>query len=203
MNQFKERPILFSAPMVRAILAGNKTQTRRAIRNVGNDNCIPHRFLMLNGKYHNGRNHVLDSKSLQYCPYGQPGDRLWVRETWAPCGTDVPGEEITIYKATDKYENEGIGTTRWYPSIHMHRHRSRILLEIVSVRAERLHDITESDAQAEGVALGGPIGHLPSYLKAPYTYHYAQLWDSINGPGSWEANPWVWVIEFKRVEPTK
>jgi hypothetical protein len=179
----KERPILFSAPMVHAILAGQKTQTRRV------------RFVF-------------------GCPYGQPGDRLWVRESWAR--DDEDGQ--VMYRAdigrdvcADAWEQgriEGVPRYKWKPSIHMPRWASRILLEVTSVRVERLQDISESDALAEGVTpkwepgcSGRLMDAFGGFSFRPAASAYAELWEQINGPGSWDTNPWVWVIEFKRVTP--
>jgi hypothetical protein len=135
------------------------------------------------------------------CPYGKPGDRLWVRETWACTpvwdwqaeGLDQPTNQVcgpkhTIYKADD----DAVRVRRWKPPIHMPRWASRITLEVVSVRVERLQDISTYDSLAEGV--GTDV--VPMAQKM-----YADLWESINGPGSWDANPWVWVVEFKRIHP--
>lgn len=120
------------------------------------------------------------------CPYGQPGDRLWVRETWRAWGGTVRHVD---YRATTEIPRPADG---WKPSIHMRRADSRIMLEIVAVRVERLQDISEADAKAEGCQADPYDG--PTYYD-----HFALLWRSINGQGSWTTNPWVWVIEFKRV----
>jgi len=159
------------------------------------------------------------------CPYGKPGDRLWVRETFqitsnyhADCRDQKPpfddGRPIfrdndpaypyweqCHYAATDRCpELISVQTDeieqRWRPSIHMPRWASRITLEVVSVRVERLQDISEADAAAEGMTCDPFEG--PTYYD-----EFAKLWRTINGPGSWAANPWVWVVEFKRVEVTK
>lgn len=142
-----------------------------------------------------------NSDILAYCPYGQPGDRLWVRETWNGDRMDL------VYRATHDGPPPG---GKWHPSIFMPRWASRILLEITNVRVERLNDISEEDAINEGIikdsdgffiASDSPEAH--HFLRQPHltakgAFH--TLWESINGPGSWESNPWVWVIEFKRVE---
>lgn len=216
----KERPILFSAPMIRALLAGMKTQTRRAIKpqpdvaqagRVG-DTGLCGRFTSDDQRF--GRL----AKSIA-CPYGAPGDRLWVRETWLT----VMGDE-TFYRADYLNDPEGDRAhgVAWKPSIHMHRARSRITLEITAVRVERLQDIwaKDADCMAEGIEempseTCGPgwrwwrnytpgngwtgDGGKPDRLASPGN-SYRTLWESINGPGSWDANPWVWVVEFKRVE---
>lgn len=204
----KERPILFSAPMVRAILAGQKTQTRRAAK--------PVRHPDLGNTYDPGAlvlehepQHVID----RACPYGQPGDRLWVRETWqhanSPHGPYEPG--CTCFYRADYWDDphgmdgekspEGKYRT-WIPSIHMPRAASRINLEVMHVRVEKLQDISEADAIAEGAP--GGHGSIPGYPYAATSHeHYRHIWESINGRGSWEKNPWVWVVEFKRIEPPK
>jgi hypothetical protein len=191
----KERPILFSGPMVRALLDGSKTQTRRIAKEFAGRtdlDAILRRFPHQNG-----------------CPYGKPGDRLWVREAWShdartleECraayedalagGTFAGGTYGPYYRATETAPE----TLRWRPSIHMPRWASRILLEIVSVRVERLQDISEADAIAEGCKNSL---HLPGGRFA--NENFAHLWWSINGDGAWEVNPWVWVVEFRRVQP--
>lgn len=199
----KERPILFSAPMVRAILDGRKTQTRRVAKPVKHPDL---------GNLHDASvlarepQHVIE----RACPYGQVGDRLWVREThlaWWSLNPEAPDgprvfSHVAAFKA-DGYELEP--GEKWIPAIHMLRKASRIDLEITGVRVERLNDISEADAIDEGteplktadgrydwtVKPRGPIGD------------FKALWESINGAGSWEANPWVWVIGFKRIDAAK
>ena len=153
----KERPILFSAPMVRAILDGRKTMTRR----------------------------ILTERHGEYCPYGHPGDFLWVRETFYNSRMD--NSMPTHYRADNQDEDFQL---IWNPSIFMPRWASRILLEITAVRVERLQKISEDDARAEGVS--------PETVGP-----FSELWDSINRkPGrTWADNPFVWVIEFKRIKP--
>lgn len=187
----KERPILFSAPMVRALLAGTKTQTRRVMgkRAARLDPAWP--FAV-------GPTH---EKLLALCPYGQTGDRLWVREAFIhepadycwEASVSIPSRPASkVYRADHEGDSRGAG---WKPSIHMPRALSRITLEVTGVRVERLQSISESDAEAEGV--------LPMYPDdvrgASHALAYSWLWDSINGAGSWAANPWVWVVEFRRV----
>ena len=195
-----DRPILFSAPMVQAILDGRKTQTRRVFkaRNGGvwpNSNDLP------------GMQQV-----LRTCPYGQPGHRLWVRETWM----DLQGTGIEIVTGSRERYAYGADTPRgsygddqrkcyglkWRPSIHMPRAASRITLEITSVRVERLQDISEADAQAEGVTDDGSlVTDLDGKDRGGTIAAYATLWEVINGVGSWDDNPWVWVVSFKRAFP--
>lgn len=196
----KERPILFSSSMVRAILDGSKTMTRRIIKPQPthfNPAGTPRRVVPNGGP----------SESI-CCPYGQPGDRLWVRETWAaPHALDghtprfMPPTTRVHYAAS-----EDRGGLLWRASIHMPRWASRILLEIADVRIERLQDISEDDAQAEGLEYserfeGYCIGEAEHYNSHDPRLSYASLWESINGPDSWAANPWVWVVTFRRVEP--
>jgi hypothetical protein len=227
----KERPILFSAPMVRALLAGTKTQTRRTVRmpeDVG-EVCIdpggtdvfgPGPYLKVYPRDHREAMHPRIR-----CPYGYPGDRLWVRETHARFsvgeGIDTPVPECVAYRATcdddggfDYSNGRGeamrLRVTKWTPAIHMFRWASRITLEIGEVRVQRLQDITEADARAEGVTSRAA---------------YAELWEGINGKrrtrveeidesgptgrwrtvidrsAGWAANPWVWAVGFERVEP--
>lgn len=207
----KERPTLMSAPMVRSLLNCTKSQTRRVVkpRKDAVFGCLlqPHE---LAGEINAG--------DFENCPYGQPGDRLWVREAWAEVGTCDPG--LIVYRADyphcvpRHYENVlPASEIRWKPSIHMFRRHSRINLEITGVRVERLQDISEADAIAEGVE---PIPYTGEnagpnkfsilldgcWFNAPTAVEvYRVLWESINGDGSWATNPWVWVVEFKRVMP--
>jgi len=183
----KERPILFSAPMVRAILAGQKTQTRRVMKKLppqkfGCSHSIKDCIFGKGWSFNDARgNCACDGVR---CPYGEPGDRLWVRETWAHA---IGGG--FHYKA-----DYGHSDWLWKPSIHMPRRASRITLEVAGVRVERLQDISEADAYAEGVE-ATEYGQFP----APSAFKY--LWESINGPESWISNPWVWVVEFKKNQP--
>lgn len=233
MSKTKERPILFSAPMVRAILEGRKTVTRRAV------NPQP---VLTEGSGFSWKGHLFGSGSddretsrnfsKHCCPYGKPGERLWVRETFALLGNEdgvcidwndqmVKGEErgaARIYRASctvgdyglwqvpDKAEwkpdTDGLqyeGT--WRPSIHMPRWASRILLEITDVRVERLQAINRSDIRAEGLECPPELASddvSPNY-RDWYPAAWRELWESTGG--DWEANPWVWVVEFKKVTP--
>jgi hypothetical protein len=207
----KVRPILFSAPMVRALLDGSKTQTRRVVKAkmLSSLGDLPH---------------VPDwiaAEVPQLCPYGKPGDRLWVRETWrgvveiSPPGATVeygvaryvPDQEHcrrVEYAATKERDGEP-----YRPSIHMPRWASRILLEVVSVRVERLQGISAGDCHAEGIGQCDGLGSNAEILDLSLrmgtctaaVLSYATLWEQINGAGSWDVNPWVWVVEFKRVVP--
>lgn len=226
----KERPILFSAPMVRAILDGRKTQTRRIVKPqpdiVADGGSVVGVFTPEDQKY--GRL----GKALS-CPYGQPGDRLWVRETWrdwsesawhyAADGTVIPKQRdrdlaaFLAQRAPFTWESYS-----WRPSIHMPRAASRITLEIIEIRVERLQDVSEADALAEGLKRitkdgGTTIKHgIPDRDGLPGTddtgwpwrdwnadprVAFRRLWESINGADSWAANPWAWVVGFRRVTP--
>ena len=190
----KERPILFSGPMVKAILDGSKTQTRRVVKRLDVRSGMPQP--------------EMDSL-LSLCPYGKPGDRLWVRETF---GIDDEDGSVLYFADPDTAqaaEHARVCEDR-YPrrraSIHMPRWASRILLEITDVRVERLCDISEDDARAEGIEYserfkGYCVGMAEHYNSHDPRLSYASLWESINGPDSWAANPWVWVVEFRRIEP--
>lgn len=243
-QQIKERPILFSAPMVRAILEGRKTQTRRPIKpQPPADGYTLHTVIGSTGPQSDIGKHrwllsddVLSSEfgDLFSCPYGQPGDRLWVRETWAEvCGSEdgvCNGleclEHYFDYRADTgaKYpgnwpaefsRDEVPDDIRWRPSIHMPRAASRILLEITRIRVERLQEISEEDAIAEGVlpqvwhdeeAGGQPVTGYENYLPEGYVVlptakeSFASLIKSIYGPGFWDRNDWMWVVDFKRIE---
>ncbi|WP_372986982.1 hypothetical protein [Marinobacter sp.] len=211
------RPILLNCEMVRAILEGRKTQTRRVATNVYYDSQYRAKWKAV-CKHTEVSIDTPGAMLGDVCPYGQPGDRLWVRETWADASyddglcicyrADKERKDVTSNFAATfgrlKYANwapdlESGAEGRWKPSIHMPRWASRITLEITNVRVERLQDISEADAKAEGVigekeAAGAGLAW---YDKPRRAFQF--LWQSINGPDSWEANPWVWVIEFKRI----
>jgi len=218
MPEIKERPILFSAPMVRAILEGRKTVTRRVCKPQPSANA--HTTCAygtpMGAWWETG-------KDIIRCPYGKPGDRLWVRETFIDLrGTGVehrpdPDGPIQRYAyAADCRPGSHSDEARkdfglkYKPSIHMPRAACRILLEITDVRVERLQDISEDQAQAEGVRLmrdgsdtwvsregpGNLVTPWPTAKEA-----FSDLWNSINGPHAWAANPWVWAVSFKRVTP--
>ena len=210
-----EHPIIFSDEMVRAILDGRNTQTRRVLR------PQPPQIVDLepwyNGYLGGWQWRVMGGMEPapvndSYCPYGTPGERLWVRETWFPlqdpntCWKEGSKPDV-VYRADhpqDEVTREdwaSIGVDRWRPSIHMPRWASRITLEVTAVRVERVQGISEEDAWAEGFS--DPDGANRGYLdRARYWFH--MLWDSINGkrPGcGWADNPWVWIVEFRRVTP--
>ena len=178
----KERSILFSAPMVRAILGGRKTQTRRPVKNLGFVPGIGH---VLNGSDDS-------SEWPDFCPHGKTGDRLWVRETF------LQDTEGFIYRADGDFEGNAKILGGWRPSIYMPRWASRILLEVTNVRVERLHDISEEDAIAEGVQITDEYTGCADDIDS-HAHAYKFLWDSTNGKGSWDLNPFVWVIEFRRI----
>ncbi|BEM02898.1 hypothetical protein SM14VA4_04700 [Serratia marcescens] len=242
----KERPVIFNGEMVRAILDGRKTQTRRVMKVQPESSGFGLRFITesLNnrdtGKYFWSQSDACGinrprSKPFA-CPFGQVGDRLWVRETWGVVSHDfdeneriidwVPDRPATaihempfgngyysghaIYAADGEFtwgDDDGHGERScWKPSIHMPREACRILLEITAVRVERLNDISEEDAKAEGVKPAGDM--LPDYPDTFLTpkgdfatakVAFQRLWQSIYGEEGWAANPWVWVIEFRRV----
>ncbi len=208
-----ERPILFTAPMVRAILDGRKTQTRRVVKPQPIYICPkgPAGLPVLSSQPN-----FADQNTIP-CPYGMPGDRLWVRETWARDGEDgtlMFRADLGFGGDADDWERgrfEGVPRCRWRPSIHMPRWASRILLEVTGVRVERLWEISPPDAEAEGIvyeirAPGMGRGGRPGWGWAENEYAgsavhgYELLWNQIHGPGSWDANPWVWCVEFRRIE---
>lgn len=185
----RERPILMSGPMVRALLAGAKTQTRRVAQ--------PKRSI---------------EPMTDECPYGQPGDTLWVREAWAAqhaCDHLKPSEMRTADTRVHYAATEDLGGLRKRPGMFMPRWASRITLRVTDVRVERLQDISEADAVAEGIGphrKGGwwweqpPDGIAGSNHFGAKTARdaFRALWESINGGGSWDENPWVWVVSFER-----
>lgn len=189
-----DRPILFSGPMVRAILSGAKSQTRRVVKKQPWASCCiedgmegepPFVYSALGG---DGPGHdVHETRTPCRCPYGKPGDLLWVRETWAPLTKGYAYRADPIWNAPP--------ADRWHPSIHMPRVASRITLEIIGVRVERLQDISVADAIAEGVVeCNQNLRGLEPCME--WRYAYEDLWGQINGQGSWDANPWVWVVSF-------
>jgi hypothetical protein len=213
----KEHPILFSRPMVRAILEGRKTQTRRIVK---------HPAIFRNGAFEficNGQPLALlpEDFVLHASRHGHPGDRLWVKETFAKT------EEGYLYREWSMYDSMILSGEQfgwdWTPSIFMPRTASRITLEITGVRVERLNDISEDNAAAEGVEseIWDQSVSVRNYMVKDGWFNdwgiedtehviyvesekimrrsFSSLWESINGPDSWKANPWVWVIEFKRL----
>jgi hypothetical protein len=206
-----EKPILFKDDMIRAILEGRKCQTRRLLKPQPEQPGPGYYFDAYNGGPQWNwwdKDHRQHLGQIFKCPYGKPGGRLWVRETWcAVDDTDLNGDRWVDYRATPKYSAEHPAgwenapdspeALKWRPSIHMPRWASRITLEITDVRVERLQDISAADAKAEGVARPDLNGWCD---EGKWVSQFAWLWQSINGPDSWDANPWVWVIEFKRID---
>ncbi|EPD5685882.1 hypothetical protein [Escherichia coli] len=189
-GEVKERGMIFNDEMVRAILGGNKTQTRRIVEEKFYGRAVAAELL------------------AKHCPYGQPGDRIWVRETYRVHGkaTDVA---TLVYRASVRNSwteqthrvpvevcNKPV-SEKWTPSIHMPRWASRILLEITDVRVERLHDMSEADAKAEGAS---PVTYKITQPEAVYRVGFGDIWRGIYGQENWLSNPWVWVIEFKRIK---
>jgi len=211
----RERPILMNAPMVRAILAGQKTQTRRTVKWKDVTPGLNLRFTGLNAqRYPKGWVLESDSRSSSEwrcqptpCPFGQPGDRLWVRETWMDLtGTGIEHRDLATGKRTryaygaespkgsasdEARKDYGL---RWRPSIHMPHDACRLVLEITAVRVERLQTISPQDCIAEGITTRFTVDDGNDDLRI----QYRDLWDSTGG--DWDGNPWVWVIEFKRAE---
>lgn len=216
----RERPILFSGDMVRAILDGRKTQTRRVVL----PQPLPR--LVLQAMFGQspdgvafgtpgvwrqvGPDYPDDASDDRRCPFGVVGDRLYVLEAWRHRGVTgwsaAHGEqdaEWIEYRA----DTDGDTVGAWRPSIHMRREASRITLEVTGVRVERIHDITEADAVAEGAAdrVGGAMIKSEEFcMTAPFAvYSFAGGWDRLNGARGygWRANPWVWVVDFKRIVP--
>lgn len=216
----KERPILFSAPMVRAILDGRKTQTRRVMKHPPDDDGV---WLEDRDGAPWPRAYIDDAANDDWltCPYGKRGDRLWVRETWnefdpIEIPTDRYGRRapyvgcqgsrkiswVAAYAADGPLAHQSDGSpATWRPSIHMPRWASRIMLEITGVRVERLQSITQRDVFREGLrnAQQNEIEDLYPKRSMLSRDCFAHLWESINGKGSWDANPWVWVLEFEKV----
>ncbi|HDO7157188.1 hypothetical protein [Klebsiella pneumoniae] len=224
----KERGMIFNGEMVRALLSGRKTQTRREVKLNLDIACLATTYdwaTSLAANHYQG----LTEEQIQQkaeslrgvihpvilangqmvsiiCPHGKPGDRIWVRETWARYNIDQNSHDIA-YRATtpEDWPEEGC----WRPSIHMPRWASRILLEITDVRVERLNAISEEDAEAEGIDMEALYDSQDCYDciadhnmtgRPTVTGAFKYLWESIYGEEGWKSNPWVWVIEFKRVE---
>lgn len=216
----KERPILFSGAMVRALLDGSKTQTRRVVKPQP-----PAETQSVLTYYHpDPREHFygFDGDALmdwaKPCPYGEKGDHLYVRETWQHSNHPLGpyDEDCHVFYRADYLddphgadgEKSPEGKYRdWRPSIHMPRAASRILLEVTGVRVERLQEISETDACAEGARECDPVSGREVILagasqRGSYVLHYRDIWDSLNAARGygWQANPFVWVVEFKRVK---
>lgn len=228
-----ERPVLFNGAMVRAILEGRKTQTRRLVKNAPAGAASAGVIVSSTDKDSEGEWWWLDSADLMdagvigdafRCPYGQPGDRLWVRETFAHwqspdlfSGRPVPdtafaagrpmlrppaGEPAPFEKWERVWSEDTKPTgVKWTPSIHMPRSVCRLVLEVTDVRVERLQDINQEDAEAEGSHdFWGKETPWKNHFAPVPVHGFAALWESVNGAGAWAANPWVWAISFKRVD---
>ncbi|MEF3110375.1 hypothetical protein QFI91_14930 [Raoultella sp. WB_B2P2-3] len=225
MSKITERGMIFNGEMVRALLGGLKTQTRRIMKVQPESSEFGLRYISESsltkelGMYFWSQSDACGVKARSEpfsCPYGKPGDRIWVREAFRvhSRATDVA---TLVYKASARNSwtkqthrvpvsvcNKPATPEKWTPSLHMPRWASRILLEITDVRVERLNTISESDAIAEGperynddgIIYFGPYGRGDCRPEVAYR----DLWLSIYGAESWQANPWVWVIEFKRIE---
>jgi hypothetical protein len=259
----KERPILFSAPMVRAILEGRKTQVRRVVKpqptlqyprrlERAGEGLVGFAWLDIPADRRDLAGALMERR---HCPYGQPGDRLWVRETWNLADKDrelIDGESVgpeapykgcqgdrkitwvAVYKADfPNTRHPDLSEPRWRPSIHMPRWASRITLEVTGVRVERVQAISEEDAKAEGIhvaqraaepghnsmrqlcnncgkfrylhigtANACPGGEGTCYSNHTYKAGFIWLWEQLNSNRGfgWAVNPWVWVVEFKRIE---
>lgn len=226
----KERQILFSGPMVRAILEGRKTQTRRVVTDVlgigrihdfGRSDTVGYQWQMRDRR--GLWNELRTDGLVERCPYGQPGGRLWVRETFKEIasgevkngygevryGFAYQADAATRWNARPTIIHDLTGQPAtgpmqfqprpWKPSIHMPRRACRLLLEITDVCVERLQDISRSDAAAEGVETWAEGALSPDGQLEDPRVQFAMLWESINGADSWASNPWVWAITFKRV----
>lgn len=226
----KERPILFCSDMVRAILDGRKTETRRLIKGgfvVDEHSDTGQPWPLCPSYYNDGETEGMPIP----CPHGQVGDRLWVREAWAIEGGAPDDYDRIYYRATPDIEQLTDGRSvsadggvvhitehKWRPSIFMPRWASRITLEITNVRVERLHDITEEGARAEGVVprCDCPHDYAQYWGDDPHNHHcprsrqtihraphrdaYSHLWDELNAKrATWESDPFVWVLQFRRV----
>lgn len=233
MTKITERGMIFNSDMVRAILDGRKTQTRRVMKvqpqypEFGIRRIIESPIIKEIGMYLWSQTDACGVKVRSkpfVCPFGSVGDRIWVRETFqgplfdfdqmdAYCKDSTPFEkaQFCVYKADGKpapeyYDADDNLHCGWRPSIHMPRWASRITLEITDVRVERLNAISEEDARAEGITDGGCLNcgePEPCACANPEpdaTDAFACLWQSIYGQENWNANPWVWVIEFKRIK---
>lgn len=229
-----ERPILFSGPMVLAIIAGTKTQTRRIVKNGDKaDSFTELRTYKDGGLRAVFGIHDEPNAFGVKCPYGVVGDRLWVRETYYYDLLELPKVKPEDFPDHFYYRADGeccqqipecscaeVGKPRWRPSIFMPRWASRLTLEITDLRIERLNDISEEDAKAEGIEGRFHPEDSNCWTWKDYArsakfkediFHYGSavtpgstfmgLWESINGPSSWAKNPWVWVIQFRKVKP--
>lgn len=220
-TQTKERPILFSGEMVRAILSGKKTQTRRMVpqwqipKETSGDDIEDMKWMSVAhnhprwgfGVFGKTEDECMDHYNTDHknchCPYGKRGDLLWAKETWttSPGLDDVKPREISKNQSIGYIaDDEGPWLGKKRPSIFMMRWMSRIQLEITDIRVERLNDISEADAKDEGVRLVADDRPPLPLTVWSYKAGFEKLWESINGQGSWDLSPWVWVVEFKVTE---
>lgn len=208
----KERPILMHARSINGILEGRKTQTRRIIkRPLKHPNWTGYMLThKKDGAIECGPDYPDNDDDFVRNPYGVPGDRLWVRESWAcidprqsvrdgqavPEHPNLSDGTLEFWKTKLRYRTNGEFAVdesyRWRPSIHMPRWASRLTLEITGIRVERVQEISEADSEAEGCT-----GDLPQISAKGL---FRTLWDDTNGKGAWERNDWVWVVDFRRVE---
>ena len=225
----KERPIIFSTELIPKILDGSKVQTRRAIKiPEGGRIKVSTRYLSPNATNPKGGVSIcfdqtgLADWKVMPCPYGQVGDRLWVRERWAELGwydkgvkvhniKDLEGEEHTIiylaesldfeWRGDDggvEYRKDGTERSHWKSPRFMKKWASRITLEITNIRVERLQEIKRIDVWGEGIKCRHCKGYTDNKVGCTCILNFAKLWNSLNPRYSWESNPWVWVIEFKK-----
>lgn len=222
------KPIIFSGDMVNAILENRKSQTRRIVSpqpvSKGESELEPGDVIFYGTELcrleqSRGKNEAasgrLNARTMR-CPYGVPGDRLWVREKFFvdQLEDEIPKEKPDWFDDSFYYAADGdccdlipecacaeVGKPRIRPSIHMPRWASRLTLEVTRVKAERLNDISSSDARAEGIDTTDTWDVARTAPRDKWVCRYRQLWEEINGAGSWDANPWVWKIEFRKVEP--
>jgi hypothetical protein len=206
----KHHPILFSTEMVRAIQEGTKTQTRRVVK--PQPDVIENGFVLTEREDVGSKCFIYNDRSdgdlkELFCPYGKPGDVLWVREKWRPLVDCKTGEKSFDFYAEMPDDFHKQYPRKWKPSIHMPKDSARIWLLITHIRLERLQTISEDDAIAEGIAEIHPAPFIirwkdylsTSLLDSPYWSFYS-LWCKINGIESWKSNPWVWVVEFEKIE---
>lgn len=196
----KERPIIFSGEMVRAILDGRKTQTRRPVKPQpdidGMHDC--RKYPMHIDDFEGGWAGNFEGETRRIkCPYGQPGDRLWVRETWAQDPCEQSKDDWIGYLSTDSADE--LADCRIRPSIHMPRWASRITLEILDVRVERVQDLSEDDAKAEGAIFCSGDCETGMDEFNGWICGFKNLWNTVYGPDAWDRNDWVWVIDFRLI----
>ena len=219
----REHPLLMKGPLVRATLAGLKTQTRRPIKPQPDDDIVDVEYdaiadLWLGNTQEDNDLGYTSSWAMR-CPLGQDGDRLWVRETWqhfqnvGQRAADFPEYQRfpanCFYRADESNPRTKPLSGKWRPSLLMPRWACRLVLPLVSVRVERVQDITEEDAKAEGVepVLMRGIGSYPEWMRPTmrggHQKAFELLWKQIYGDALWDVNPWVWVAEWKEIEVSK